>query len=138
MIILASADEWLDPRTLIALVGTIIGLCGLLFGLLSHLWTRQESRLESLSKILQPLVRSAQFLFKANTNRRMCEQLKHSYPDPAKAPEAVQRINSLIDEYGKFMSASEVEFRNAEAEFAARHFRFPDGISRSVKSCNNR
>ena len=134
---MTSVEEWLEPRNFIAAVGVVIGLSGFLFGLLSHRWTRRESRLEALGKILQPLIRSAQFLFKANTSRRKCELLKHSYPNPAAAPDAVERINELIAEYGQYIKSSESEFRIAEAEFASRHFRFPDGISRAVKSAQD-
>jgi hypothetical protein len=39
-----------------------------------------------------------------------------------------------VEEYGELMKSSQTEFRSAEAEFAACHFRFPDGISKSVES----
>lgn len=124
--------KWFEPGTLIALGGVLIGAFGILFGILSHRWSRRESRLDALGKILQPMVRSAQFLFRANTNRRKCEQLKHSYPDPESAPEVIQRVNAMIEEYGELITRSEGEFRTAESEFASRHFRFPDRISRAI------
>ena len=126
MIVLALAEEWVEPRTLITLISVIIGLAGLLFGVLSHRWVRRESRLDALSSILQPLARSAQSLLKANGNRRKCEQLKHSYPNLTAAPDVGQWVTTLVKEYGECMEVSEASFRDAEAKFAACHFRFPN------------
>ena len=133
MLLAAQSDEWHDPRTLITLISMIVGLAGFLFGLLSHRWTRRESRLESLGKILQPLVRTAQWLMKAINVRRKCEQLKRSYPSVAADSEPAHHINTLIDEYAEHVKLAAEEFSNAETELACRNFRFPDNISRSVK-----
>ena len=121
--------KWFEPRTLIALVGVLVGA----IGIFAHRWSRRESRLDALGKILQPMVRSAQFVFRANTNRRQCEQLKLSYPDPETKSEVFHRVNTMIEEYGKLINRSEEEFRTAESELASRHFRFPDRMSRLIK-----
>jgi hypothetical protein len=143
-----SPDQWLDPRTLIAIGGLVIGILGFLFGIFRDRWSRRESRLESLGKILQPLVRATQDLMKANNCRRKCEQLKHSFREqpaqvilgverletfPQRTPEVVERVNSMIDEYGQLLSSSEKHFRDAEAEFGARHFRFPTAVAKQLK-----
>ncbi len=129
-------NPWIDPRTLLAIGGLTIGVCGFLFGIFTHRWVRRESRLDALGKVLQPLIRSAQCLFRANTNRRKCEQLKHSYPDPENSPEVVHRVNSLVEEYGELLKSSETEFREAESEFASRQFRLPGAISKSIKTAH--
>lgn len=129
-------NPWVDPKTVLAICGVTVGVCGLLYGIFTHRWVRRESRLDALGRILRPLIRSAQCLFRANTNRRKCEQLKHSYPDPENSPEAVHRVNSLVEEYGELLKSSGTDFRDAESEFASRHFRLPDAISKSIKACH--
>jgi hypothetical protein len=141
-------NPWLDPKTLIAIGGLTIGILGFLFGLFRDRWSRRESRLDALGKVLHPLVRAAQDLMRANNARRTAEQLKHSYPLPRKStlegvdtekqfpqatPEVVQRVNSLIDDYSQHMKSSEQNFRDAESEFATRHFRFPTRIAKQIK-----
>ena len=141
-------NPWLDPRTLLAIGGLTVGVLGLLFGIFRDKWSRRESRLDALGKILHPLVRAAQDLMKANNSRRTCEQLKHSFPlppqttlegvDPEKqfpqaTAEVVQRVNSMVEEYGRLMDSSEKNFRDAESEFATRHFRFPTKIAKQIK-----
>lgn len=130
----ALSDEWRDPRTLLAVIGTIFGVLGVLFGLFRDRWSRRESRLDALAKILRPMICTVQLLKRANSNRKTIEQIKHSYPDPAKAPEAVKHANTLISAYGNEISESEKTFRNAEAELAACSFRFPDRIRKELKS----
>lgn len=127
------SPEWFEPKTIISIGSLCVGVFGSLFGILSFHWNRRESRLDALSKVLEPLVRSAQYAFRANTCRRTVEQLKTSFPDPQKAPEAVQRVNQMIDEYGELIQNSVKDFREAEVAFAARSFRFPDRIMRLVK-----
>jgi len=90
--------------------------------------------LEALSKILQPMVKTAQQLYLANGCRCRCEQLKVSFPYPEAAPDAFQRMNALVAEYGEHIKASQDEFRAAESEFAARSFRFPDKVTDLVKT----
>lgn len=141
-------NPWLDPRTLIAVCSLLIGILGVLFGIFRDSWSRRESRLDALGKILHPLVRTAQDMMQANNARRTAEQLKHSFPEnptnviegveharsfPARTPEVVHRINSLIDEYNHRMKSSQDNFREAESEFATRHFRFPTAISKQIK-----
>lgn len=143
------SNQWLDPKTILAVGGLAIGMLGFLFGILRDNWSRRESRLDALGKILQPLVRAAQDLMKANNCRRKCEQLKHSFPErppkiiesvegedsfPQRTREVVERVNSMIDEYGELIKSSEKNFRDAEAEFATRHFRFPSSIGKQVKA----
>lgn len=123
---MTSADVWGDPRTWVA-------ICGFLFGILSFFWNRREGRLEALGKILQPMVKAAQEMHAANGCRYKCEQLKASFPQPEKAPEAVQRVNMFVADYGDHIKASRNEFRLAEAEFASRSFRFPDRVSALVQ-----
>jgi hypothetical protein len=123
-------NEWFEPHTVLALVGTIFGVLGTIFGIVSHRWAKRESRLDTLGKILHPYVRCAQSLMMANNNRRTCERLKHSFPDPSKVPDVVEKVNELVGKYGELAKAAEQDFRTAEAEFAARHFRFPDNISK--------
>src|SRR5262249_23055887 len=110
-----------------------IGFAGFLYGVLSARWNRRESRLDALSKILQPLIKAAQQLHEANGCRRRCEQLKFSFPHPEAAPEAAERVSLLVTEYGDHMKACHDQFREAEAEFASRSFRFPDRIVRFVQ-----
>src|SRR3954466_14591373 len=95
----ATTNEWRDPRTLVAVGGVLIGLFGFLFGVVTHRWARRESRLEALGKVLRPLVRAAQSLFKANSARKKAEQLKHSYPNSGELPEVVHHVNRLISEF---------------------------------------
>ena len=127
---------WNDPKILLALGGLAVGILGFVFGLLRDRWARRESRLDVLSRILDPMLRCAQCLLKANNARRTIETLKHSYPDPQKAPEAVQRVNKMTDDYNATLTESEVHYRNAEAERASRQFRLPDNISSRLKEFN--
>ncbi|HEY2787247.1 MAG TPA: hypothetical protein VGJ05_19965, partial [Fimbriiglobus sp.] len=127
-------NQWLDPKTILAIGGVAIGLCGFLFAIFTHRWSRRESRLDALSKILQPIVRCAQALFKANTCRRKIERMKVAYPDAKQSQEAAQRIDMLMEDYGEQMKLTDKDFREAEAEFASRHFRFPDSISKSIRT----
>jgi len=126
-------NAWDDPRTWIAAGGLLIGGLGFLFGVFSYRWNRRESRLESLSKILQPLVKAAQHLHEANGCRRQCEQLKLSFPQAAPPSEAAQRVNMLVNQYGEHIKNSHDDFRLAESEFASRSFRFPDKIARLIQ-----
>jgi hypothetical protein len=114
-----------------------LGSCGFLFGVLSYRWNRRESRLEALSKILQPLTKAAQHLHEANGRRRRCEHLRFSFPNADPTSEAAQQINRLITEYGEDIKASHDDFRLAESEFASRSFRFPDKISRLVQKARD-
>jgi hypothetical protein len=81
-------NPWSDPRTL-------IGIFGFLFGIFRDVWSRRESRLDVLGKILHPLVRAAQDLMKANTCRQECEQLKHSFPERTQIIEGVESDESF-------------------------------------------
>lgn len=126
-------NAWDDPRTWIAAGALVIGIFGFLFGVLSYRWNRRESRLEALSKILQPLVKAAQHLQEANACRRQCEQMKISFPQAAFASEAAQRVNMLVAQYDEHIKDSHEDFRLAESEFASRSFRFPDKIARLVQ-----
>ena len=127
------SDDQIDIRTLIAIVSTIFGAAGVLFGLFSQRWSRRESRLDSLGKILNPYVKSAQMLLRANNLRVKIESLKVAYPNAEAAQEATVRVSKMMDDYHAALKESEGSFREAEAEFATRHFRFPDGISRKIK-----
>lgn len=124
------ASEWTTPDG----IGVIAGIVGVLFGLAQWFWSRHESRLDALSQVLHPFVRSAQHLYNANDSRRKCEQLKASFPDGSVAPESVARVNALVGEYNESTNASEDEFRKGEAELASRSFRFPDRVSRLLKA----
>jgi hypothetical protein len=141
-------NPWLDPKTLLAVGGLFIGILGFLFGLFRDSWSRRESRLDALGKVLQPLVRATQDLLRANNARRTAEQLKHSYPLPRQSklqgvdtekqfPEAtaevIERISSLIDNYNQYLKSSEQHFRDAESEFATRHFRFPSRVTKQIR-----
>jgi hypothetical protein len=129
-----STEAWNDPKTWISLGSLFIGACGLLYGILSSKWNRNESRMDALGKILQPLVSSAQYLHKANNQRRRCEQLKRSFVDPTKAQEAHQRIEKLIDEYAETIKEAENQLRLCESEYASRCFRFPDKVVSLLKA----
>lgn len=143
-----TSNPWHDPRTLIAIGGLTVGILGFLFGLLRDKWSRRESRLDALGKILQPCVRAAQDLMRANNARKKAEQLKHSFPRPKDAvlhgvespprfpkqtDEVVHHVNSLIDDYERHNKSSETNFRDAESELATRHFRFPTPITKRLK-----
>lgn len=125
---------WADPRTWTAFGSLTVGFVGLVYGVFSGRWNRRESRLDALSKILQPLVKAAQELLLANNCRRCCEQLKFSFPRAETAPAAAQRVNVLVEDYGKHIKSAHEEFRIAEAEFAARSFRFPDKVTALTKT----
>ena len=131
---MSDPNPWLEPRTLISIASLVIGAGGFLFGILSYRWNRRESRLEALGNILEPMVLAAQELHQANNCRRTNEELKISFPDPRKAPEAALRINELYNQYGGHISESHKQFRNAEAKYASSSFRFPDNIVRLVKT----
>ena len=92
---------WADPRTWTAIASLVLGFIGLLYGVLSGRWSRRETRLDALSKVLQPMVKAAQQLHLANGCRRRCEQLKLSFPNTQTAPDAVQRVSVLVQEYGE-------------------------------------
>ena len=143
-----SENPWSDPKILIAIGGLTIGFLGLLFGLFRDRWSRRESRLDALGKLLHPLVRAAQDLMRANNARRTAEQLQHSYPLPRQStiegveaeknfpeatPEVIERVNSLFNNYKQHLKSSEQNFRDAESEFATRHFRFPTRIAKQIK-----
>ncbi len=117
---------WADPRTWVA-------IAGFLFGVLSFRWNRRENRLDALSKILHPMVKTAQELHEANHCRQCCEILKRSFPVPESAPEAAERVKMLVDDYGEHVKAARDEFRAAEAEFASRSFRFPGKVTALVQ-----
>ena len=127
-------NVWADPRTWTAIGSLAIGFVALLYGVLSGRWNRRESRLDALSKILQPMVKAAQELLLANDCRRRCEQLKFSFPQPHSAPDATDRINALVEKYGEHIKTAQLEFRAAESEFAARSFRFPDRVTTLTKT----
>lgn len=129
-------NPWLDPRNQISIAALSIGAAGFLFGILSYRWNRRESRLDALGDILEPMVRSAQELHQANTCRHKNEELKASFPDLTKAPEAAVRIHKMYEDYAKHISESQTQFRNAEAIFTSRSFRFPDGIVRMIKTAH--
>src|SRR6476620_5882642 len=113
------SDVWSDPRTYFAVIGTVIGVFGLLWGILSFHWNRREARLDALSKVLQPLIRAAQHLREANECRWKCEILKRSFPKD-KAEEAMARVNEMIERYNKLLSESQEQFKLAESENEAR------------------
>lgn len=125
-------NVWSDPRTLISIGSLGLGVLGFLFGILSFRWNRRESRLDALSKILQPLVKAAQHLHDANTCRRTCEQLKASFPVPEAAPEATQRVAMMAADYGVHVKEARDAFRLGESELASRSFRFPDKVAKLV------
>jgi hypothetical protein len=126
-------NTWANPQTWISLGGYCVGAIGLLLAIVSHFWNRRESRLEALGKVLQPTVRAVQHIHAANDQRRNCERLKTSFPDPESAPEAVLRVNQMVEDYSNSITAGQEQFRLAESEFAARSFRFPDKIARLLK-----
>jgi len=124
-------EFWSDPRNVWGVVGGTVGVLGVTWGVLSFHWNRRESRLEALSKVLQPMIRAAQQLHRANDLRRQCEILKRSFPETG-AKEAHARIESMIEDYGKAISEGEDQFRLAQAENESRIFRFRDKIARLV------
>lgn len=129
---MTASDPWNDPKTWIALASCCFGACGFLFGILSFRWNRSENRLAALGKVLQPLFRAAQHMYKANNSRRTRERLRTSFPDEASAAEAKQRAERLFNDYNECISAAEEQFRIAESELAASSFRFPDKVTRLV------
>ncbi|MCE9556226.1 MAG: hypothetical protein K8T91_22995 [Planctomycetes bacterium] len=132
------ANPWTDPSNLIALGGVALGLLGFLFGILSFFWNRRENRLDALRHVLEPMVRAAQNLKLANDRRRTADQLRQSFPDPKLAPESVDRINKSVQEYNGLMEKFFENFRTAEAELAARSFRFPGRIARAASKTQER
>jgi len=122
-----------DQQDWLSLLIGIGGLIGIVYTIISHRWNKRESRLDALTRVLDPMVRAAQNLHKANDARRACEALKASYPNPERAPDAVARFNQLHEEYGKLLAAAEAEFRTSEAALASRGFRFPDAIRDRLK-----
>ena len=126
-------NAWQDPKTWFALAGIVVGVSGFFYGMLSNYWNRHESRLDALAKVLQPLTRAVQHLNKANKTRKKCEDLRTSFPDREQAREAKIRLDTFLTEYGESIKESEKEFRQAESEFHARSFRFPDKVSRLTK-----
>lgn len=115
-------------------ISLCVGIFGSAFGIISFFWNRRTSGLDVLTGVLEPMVRSAQHLMRANTSRRQCERIKASFPDLAAAPEAAQQARALIDEYSRHIRASEEEYSSSEASFGARSFRFPDSICRKVRN----
>lgn len=143
-----SPNPWHDPRTVIAIGGLTVGILGFFFGIFRDKWSRRESRLDALGKILNPLVRGGQDLMRANNARRKAEQLKHSFPEvrdsvihgaettppfPQQTAEVVHYVNSLLESYERYNKSSEINFRDAESELATKHFRFPASISKQLK-----
>lgn len=126
-----------ELRTLLMIGSFVVGVAGFLYGVLSQRWNRRESRLDALARILHPMMRAAQELFQANHCRRKNEELKASFPDPSKAPEVALRISKNYDNYGGHIAESHKHFREAEAEFASRSFRFPLNIGRLVKTAQD-
>jgi hypothetical protein len=98
--------------------------------LFSYRWNRKESRLDALSAVLRPVIRAGQHLHEANALRRQREQLIRSFPDPQKSPEAVVRLDRMMTKYSELIQAAHDDFRDAEADLAARSFRFPDKVLR--------
>ena len=123
---------WTEPNTLAAIGGTTVGIIGLLLSFVTIRWSRRESRLEALTTVLQPMIKAAQQLSAANRCRQTCEKLKRSFASVPNSKEANERVNALIVDYGKLLSAGLDAFRMAEAEIASRSFRFPDRISKLV------
>jgi len=128
-----SENPWQDPRTWAAVGGVALGIVGFIYGMISNYWNRHESRLDALAKVLQPLTRAAQHLSKANKARQKCEQFKRSFPNQEEAREAGNRLETFMTEYSECVKDGENEFRQAESEFHARSFRFPDKISLLTK-----
>lgn len=122
------SNEWFEPRTLVAVAGVIIGFGGVLVNRRNH----RESRLDALAHVLDPMVRAAQSLLQATNCRRTNEELRASFPDLDSAPEAAARINSNYEQYARHIEEAAKQFRDAEAESAARSFRFPTAIARII------
>jgi hypothetical protein len=120
---------WQDPRTWAAVGGVALACISFIYSMISNYWNRHESRLDAISKILQPMIRAAQHFNKANNARQKCEQLRISFPNAQAAQEAQLRLDSLFAVYNESIKDAEKEFRIAESELAARKFRFPDKIS---------
>ncbi|MDB5353048.1 MAG: hypothetical protein JWN86_4295 [Planctomycetota bacterium] len=129
-----TTDPWRDPRTWAAIVGAVIGLFGFVFGIFSAYWNRRESRLEALGKVLQPLMRAAHHLSKANKTRRSNEMLRASFPDAQAAKEAAERCKRFVEQYAECVKDAEKEFQLADSELEARSFRFPDKIEKRCRS----
>lgn len=133
---LAAADfaKWMQPQTVIAICSLCIGFAGFVYGILSARRNRHESRLDALAHVLDPLIRAAQALSQANRARRTREELKLSFPGLDAKAEAAQRIEELFSDYEESMEEANKHFREAEAQFASRSFRFPDRVGRSIQA----
>jgi hypothetical protein len=111
-----------------------IGVYGFLWG---NPWTRRESRLDALKKIIQPMWQTARHLHDANECRNKAEELKAAFPNPQQAPEAAERVNQFVTDYNSHMSAAHDLFRDSEAEFSSVWFRFPDKIKRLIEAARS-
>src|SRR4051812_45588448 len=99
-------NPWSDPRTWVSIISLGVAVASLLFAFLSFRWNRGESRLDALGHALRPMLRAAQHLRDANESRKKREQLRVSFPDTVAAPEAAQRMSSLLDDYHAAIAAS--------------------------------
>ncbi len=126
------SNEWLEPRTLVAAGSLVVALVSVCCSVVISRWSRRESRLDALAHVLDPMLRTAQALLQANNCRRKNEELRASFPDPEQAPEAAATINGNYEQYSRHIEEAVKQFRDAEALWGARSFRFPAATARII------
>jgi len=122
-----------DTQNLFSYISNCIGLLGVLLIYMSFRFSRRESRLKSLSEILEPLVRGMQLLKEANDSRRKCEKLKRSFQSSGNFKEAEARIAEFSANYNAAIEPASAEHRKVEQLVAARRFRFPDVLAAMLR-----
>jgi len=95
---------------------------------------RRETRLETLSSLLTPMIRSLQALADANSSRRTAERLKRSYPAPSGHPNVIETINSHVNAYNEQVECGSKSFKEFECDLGAKKFRLPDSIGSIFQS----
>ncbi len=125
-------SEWKDPRTLIAIAGWGVAAGSFVFAVMTHLWSRRESRHDILSGVLRPMTRCAQSLMIANGARQKREQLVFSYSNRVE-PDVVAHCESLLERYNEHNKTASEAFHDAELQLAAASFRFPRSLAQSIQ-----
>ena len=62
-------SDWKDPKTIIAIAGWVVAAGSSACAVMTHLWSRRESRHDVLSGVLRPMTQCVQSLMIANNAR---------------------------------------------------------------------